>query len=195
MKRICKLVNLPLYLGIFTHMANVIKSKSGVLKGEKAVALKSHQIEPGLTKSLSHSEMTWKLLGGRHFMNHKPKTSLEFYSAVRRGVPKLSIDSLAQVMNIPMTKMAILLNLSYKTLTRKNKVDLLDTPVSSHAFEIADTIAKGLGVFDEEDRLNRWLNKENRALNGAKPYDLLDTSTGIKLVNQILGRIEEGVYS
>jgi putative toxin-antitoxin system antitoxin component (TIGR02293 family) len=186
---------LPLYLGIFTHMASSIKSKIGVVKEGKTAASKSHQNELGLTRGLSHSEMTWKLLGGRHFMAHKPKTSLEFYGAVRRGVPKLSIDFLAQVMNIPMTKMAILLNLSYKTLTRKNKVDLLDTPVSSHAFEIAETIAKGLGVFEDKERLNRWLNKENRALNGAKPYDLLDTSTGIKLVNQILGRIEEGVYS
>lgn len=186
---------LPLYLGIFTHMANSIKSKTGVVKGEKAVALGSHHIELGLTRRLSHAEMTWKLLGGRHFMTHKPKTTLEFYGAVRKGVPKLSIDFLAQVMDIPMTKMAILLNLSYKTLTRKNRVDLLDTPVSSHAYELADTIAKGLGVFEDEDRLNRWLKKENRALKGAKPYDLLDTSTGIKLVNQILGRIEEGVYS
>ena len=128
-------------------------------------------------------------------MARKPKTSLEFYGAVRKGVPKLAIDHLAEVMDIPMTKMAILLNLSYKTLTRKNKADLLDTSVSSHAYEIADTVAKGLQVFEDEDRLNRWLNKENRALNGAKPYDLLDTSSGIKLVNQILGRIEEGIYS
>ena len=192
---ICEMDILPLYLGIFTHMANSLKSKSGVVKSERAKVLRSHDNEPGRTKNLSHSEMTWKLLGGRRFMIHKPKTSLEFYRAVRKGVPRLSIDSLAHVMNIPMTKMAILLNLSYKTLTRKNEVELLDTPVSSHAFEIADTIAKGLGVFEDEDRLNRWLNKENRALNGARPYDLLDTSTGIKLVNRILGRIEEGVYS
>jgi putative toxin-antitoxin system antitoxin component (TIGR02293 family) len=176
-------------------MANVIKSKPVVVKVKKALAVKSGRIDLGLTKNLSQSEMTWKLLGGRHFMIRKPKTALEFYGAVRRGIPKLSIDFLAQVMNIPMTKMATLLNLSYKTLTRKNKVDLLDPSVSSHAFEIADTIAKGLGVFEDEERLNRWLNKENRALHGARPYDLLDTSTGIKLVNQILGRIEEGIYS
>jgi len=189
------MVILPLYLGIFTHMANVLKTKPVVVKSEKALVVKSVSIDFGLTKNLSQSEMTWKLLGGRHFLTRKPKTSLEFYVAVRKGIPKRSIDFLAQVMNIPMTKMAILLNLSYKTLTRKNKVDLLDSPISSHAYEIADTIAKGLGVFEEKERFNRWLNKENRALNGAKPYDLLDTSMGIKLVNQILGRIEEGVYS
>ncbi len=160
-----------------------------------APALASSGRDFGITKDLSHSERTWRLLGGTEFVYQQPKTSLEFYGAVRKGVPKLSIDRLARVMNIPMTKMAALLNLSYKTLTRKNITELLDTPVSSHAYEIADTIAKGIAVFEDEDRLNRWLQKENRALSGAKPFDLLDTSTGIKLVNQILGRIEDGVYS
>jgi putative toxin-antitoxin system antitoxin component (TIGR02293 family) len=176
-------------------MANSIKSKPAVTKKHNASNPGSFDESQGLAIGLSQSEMTWRLLGGHQFMAHKPKTSLEFYGAVRKGVPKLAIDYLAKVLGIPMTKMAILLNLSYKTLTRKNTIDLLDTPVSSHAYEIADTIAKGLSVFEDEDRLNRWLNKGNRALNGAKPFDLLDTSTGIKLVNQMLGRIEEGVYS
>ncbi len=176
---------LPVYLGIFTHMKNPMKN----------TVIKSSLKETAFNNVPSHSEMTWELLGGTQFINHVPETSLELYGVVRKGIPKLSIDSLAQVMHIPMTKMAILLNLSYKTLTRKRGADLLDTSVSSHAYELADTISKGLSVFEGEDLLNRWLNKENVALNGAKPYDLLDTPTGIKLVNQVLGRIEEGVYS
>jgi uncharacterized protein (DUF2384 family) len=39
------------------------------------------------------------------------------------------------------------------------------------------------------------MNKENRALNNMKPVQLLETMTGINMVNDILGRIEEGVYS
>jgi uncharacterized protein (DUF2384 family) len=52
-----------------------------------------------------------------------------------------------------------------------------------------------LSVFEDAQKLKRWLHKENKALNGQKPFDLLNTPTGIKLVNQILGRIEDGVYS
>jgi hypothetical protein len=58
-----------------------------------------------------------------------------------------------------------------------------------------DVIAKGFDVFEEKERFDRWLNKENSALKGAKPLDLLNTSAGTKLVAQLLGRIEEGVFS
>jgi putative toxin-antitoxin system antitoxin component (TIGR02293 family) len=154
---------------------------------EKVAGLLAH----GLTKE----EIIWELLGGKLFSARMPVTAMEFYDAVNIGVPKLSIDNLADVMDIPMTKMAYLLNLSYKTLTRKNKKDLLDPVVSSHTYEMSDTIVKGLEIFEDGAKLNKWLHKENRALNGKKPFDLLHTHTGIRLVAQVLGRLEEGVYS
>ncbi len=54
-----------------------------------------------------------------------------------------------------------------------------------HAFE----------VFEDEEKIKRWINTENRALNGMKPLALFDTLTGLSIVNNSLGRIEEGVYS
>jgi putative toxin-antitoxin system antitoxin component (TIGR02293 family) len=173
-------------------MANSIKSKTGVRVPDEPGSLKR---AIGKLTETSRYDLTWLLMGGKSFIRHKPKTSLEFYGAVKRGVPKLSIDFLALAMKIPMTKMAELLSLSYKTLTRKGKEELLDVPVSSQAYEMASTIAKGVAVFEDDDRFARWLHKENRALNGAKPLDLFDSSTGIRLVDHILDRIEEGIYS
>jgi len=157
------------------------------LISKKATLLASQ----GLTKE----EIKWELLGGALFSQNMPETTLEYYDAVKNGVPKLSIDILAGIMEVPMTTMANLLNLSYKTLTRKNKKDLLSSVVSFHTYEMSDIIAKGFEVFEDGDKLNKWLHKENRALKGKKPFDLLDSPTGIKLVSQVLGRLEEGVYS
>jgi len=148
-----------------------------------------------LSQGLTKEEIKWELLGGKLFSARMPLTAMEFYDAVSLGVPKLSVDNLADVMDIPMTTMAYLLNLSYKTLTRKNKKDLLDPIVSSHTYEMSDIIAKGLEVFEDGAKLNKWLHKENRALKGKKPFDLLHTPTGIRLVGQVLGRLEEGVYT
>ncbi len=50
-------------------------------------------------------------------------------------------------------------------------------------------------VFEDKEKVKHWMNKENRALNGKKPVQLLDTLTGINMVNDVLGRVEEGVYS
>lgn len=147
------------------------------------------------SQGITLEEIRWELLGGKLISPTMPRTALEFYDFVTTGIPRLSVDILAAVMDVPMTKMADLLNLSYKTLTRKNKKDLLDPVVSSHTYEMSNVIAKGLEVFEDVDKLRSWLQKENRTLQGRKPFDLLNTPTGIKLVNQILGRLEEGIYS
>lgn len=152
-------------------------------------------VESYLKKGISANRLTWIILGGKNFMNAEPNSMLDFVAASNNGIPKLAILNLAEVLNIPMKDMAVLLNVSYKTLSRKRKSDILNSIVSSLSVEIANTITKGLFVFEDVDKLNRWLHKENRALKGQKPFDLLNTPTGIKLVNQVLGRIEEGVYT
>lgn len=148
-----------------------------------------------LRRKAPANEITWTILGGKQFMLNEPVSGLDFLLASDKGVPKLSIESLANVMDVPMKDMAVLLSLSYKTLTRKKKTDVFGNLVSSLSIEIANTIAKGLSIFEDPEKLNRWLHKENKALNLQKPFDLLNTPTGIKLVNQILGRIEDGIYS
>jgi len=148
-----------------------------------------------LKKKESSDTITWEMLGGKKFMTSKPTSHLDFLTAGSRGIPKLSVTNLSEVLNVPMKDMAVLLNLSYKTLGRKKETDPLDTLASSLSIEIANTITKGLSVFEDSDKFNRWLHKENRALKGQMPFNLLNTPTGIKVVNQVLGRIEEGIYT
>ncbi|MEO8853349.1 MAG: antitoxin Xre/MbcA/ParS toxin-binding domain-containing protein, partial [Ginsengibacter sp.] len=138
---------------------------------------------------------TWEILGGKSFMPTVPKSAFEYVTIANKGIKKQSVTRLAELMNIPMKDMAALLNISYKTLGRKKETDTLDSISSSISIEIAESISKGLSVFEDSDKLSRWLQKENRALQGEKPIDLLNTPTGIKIVNKLLGRIEEGVYT
>lgn len=165
------------------------------IKSNQKPAKSTGDIVVGLRQKAPASQMTWMILGGKQFMDEQPSSALDFLAATGRGVPKSSIENLAEVMDVPMKDMATLLNLSYKTLSRKKKTDVFGDLVSSLSIEIAGTVAKGLAVFEDAEVLNRWLHKENKALKGQKPFDLLNTPTGIKLVNQVLGRIEDGVYS
>lgn len=138
---------------------------------------------------------TWEILGGKHFMPTVPKSDFEYVKIAHNGIKKQSVTRLAELMNIPMKDMAGLLNISYKTLGRKKETDILDSISSSISIEIAETISKGLSVFEDSGKLSRWLQKENRALQGEKPINLLNTPTGIKMINTLLGRIEDGIYS
>jgi len=155
-----------------------------------AITLKSF-----LMKGASINALVWAILGGKQFMAAAPETGLDYIAATSRGIPKQAVHNLAEVIDVPMKDMATLLNVSYKTLGRKKKTDTLDSLSSSLSIEIANTVAKGLAVFEDTDKFSRWLQKENRALQGKKPFELLNTPTGIKMVNKLLGRIEEGVYT
>lgn len=152
--------------------------------------IKSH-----IRKGSSANVITWAILGGEKFMPKQPVSTFDFLTASSKGITKQSVINLADIMAIPMKDIAILLNVSYKTLGRKRKTDILSTLASSLSIEIANTIANGLSVFEDADKLNRWLKKENKALSGKKPIELLDTPTGIKLTNRVLNRLEEGIYT
>jgi putative toxin-antitoxin system antitoxin component (TIGR02293 family) len=179
---------LPLPLGKMSLMTTAVTGKT---PGADITMLVSQYLRKGASTNL----ITWLILGGKQFMDKEPASMFDFVTAGKKGIPKLSVSNLSELMNVPMKDMATLLNVSYKTLGRKKGTDTLDGLTSSLSIEIANTFTKGLSVFEDPVRFNHWLQKENRALNGEKPFNLLNTPTGIKLVNQVLGRMEEGVYT
>ncbi len=136
------------------------------------------------------------LLGGTDLVDMEIKSDFDWITLSNAGLKKASLDSL--IGHLGMSKKAFtenILNLSVKTFERKKSNDLLDKRTSSHIIEIAKVVEHVFAVFDDEDTVKRWLNKPNRALNLMKPIDLFETPTGLDLVNRILGRIEEGVYT
>jgi putative toxin-antitoxin system antitoxin component (TIGR02293 family) len=56
-------------------------------------------------------------------------------------------------------------------------------------------IARVEEVFGSREKAEIWLNEPNRALNLQRPLDLLDTDEGAKQVEEVLIRIEHGVFS
>jgi putative toxin-antitoxin system antitoxin component (TIGR02293 family) len=112
------------------------------------------------------------------------------------GVTKNAINTLASFIGISRKYISEnIFDVSVKTLERKDNRAKLDKKTSSHAVEIAKLLQHTYEVFQDEEKVKRWLNKENRALNNLKPVELFDTLSGLRLVDNILVRIEEGVYS
>lgn len=113
-----------------------------------------------------------------------------------KGITKASLDKLAGYIGVTRKSMAEdILDVSVKTLERKAPSARLGKKISSHALEIARIMQHAYEVFEEENKVKLWMNRENRALNNKKPVELFDTLTGLNMVSDILARIEEGVYS
>lgn len=66
---------------------------------------------------------------------------------------------------------------------------------SSHIIAIARVIEHAKAVFEDEAKVKAWLDKPNGALNQAKPIELIFLPDGLNKIDNILTRIEEGIYS
>ena len=178
-------------------MSKIAKNtKTSVVK-EPAVAYKKNA---GHLRAVAKSTNAAKAkivhwLGGSSLVG--PITSeFDLINAGEKGIAKASVDELANYLGISRKVMAEdIFDLSVKTMERKSPKDKMDRRTSAHALEIAKVMQHGYEVFEDEEKLKHWVNKENKALNGSKPVLLFSTLTGLNMVNDVLGRIEEGIYS
>ncbi len=155
------------------------------------------QADPVATDSNGHTHFDaghW--LGLSNAASKKMMTYLDFIKLSNTGITKASINTLADHIGVSRKYISEnIFDVSVKTMERKDDKEKLNRKISSHALEIARLVQHGYTVFRDEEKLKRWLNRENRALNNMKPVELLDTLSGLVLVDDVLGRIEEGVYS
>ena len=137
-----------------------------------------------------------QLLGGKGLVKQAITSNFDLIALSDQGISKASLESL--IGHVGISKKSFIeniLDMSVKTLERKKSTEKLDRRTSSHVIEIAKVVEHAFTVFEEEEKVKRWLGKPNSALNNMKPLDLFATSTGLGMVNDTLGRIEEGVYS
>ena len=136
------------------------------------------------------------LLGGSDMLHTKIKSGFDLITLSNEGITKGSLDSL--ISHLGMSKKAFtedILDISVKTLERKKSHEKLDRRTSSHIIEITKVVEHAFEVFENEEKVKKWLNTINMGLNNMKPIDLFYIPTGLAMVDKVLSRIEEGVYS
>ncbi|SEN87998.1 putative toxin-antitoxin system antitoxin component, TIGR02293 family [bacterium A37T11] len=136
------------------------------------------------------------LLGGSSAIQASIDSDFDLIALSNQGLKKASLDALIGFMGMTKKYFAEhILDISVKTLERKKSDDTLDRHTSSHIIEVAKVVEHAFKVFEDAEKVKSWLNTPNRALNQMKPIDLFYIPTGLAMVDQVLGRMEEGVYS
>lgn len=107
---------------------------------------------------------------------------------------------MAGLLGVTDKEMARLLNQSIATFHRQAKARLsgetrLDAATSERLLLLGRLATYGAAVFQDKGKFTRWLRRPLRLLGDRSPVDLMDSTTGVQLVEDILGRIEYGVFS
>ena len=122
-------------------------------------------------------------------------TPLQLIDRSRQGIAGTEADRIARLLGVSDKEMAPLLNQSIATLHRQAKAGRLDAATSERLLLLARLAMYGATVFQDQGKFTRWLRRPLRLLGERSPLALLDSPTGVQLVEDILGRIEYGVFS
>ncbi len=113
----------------------------------------------------------------------------------RSGMGHAEVRRLATQLELTIRELATLLSMNERTMARRLVSGSLNKVESERLLLLDALAAHGLRVFEDQGKFNRWLRRPLEILDSQSPLQMLDTATGFQVVDQILGRIEYGVYS
>lgn len=105
------------------------------------------------------------------------------------------LNLLAHQLGVNLKELAALLQLSESTLHRLRRQATLAGPTAERVELLRGVIHHGLQVYGgDEAALHDWLRYPLAELDGRTPLQTLTTIAGFTQVNDILGRIEHGIF-
>ena len=148
--------------------------------------------------------LSYRWMGGDRVLEarfgHRLASELDWAEAVEEGLPTEALEAVMEQGTL------FWKNLSWKEIGtlviprrtfshRKEKGEPLTAEESDRLVRLVRAVAKAKETFQNEEKASRWLKKENRALGGRTPLEVLKTESGARLVENVLGRVAHGVYS
>jgi putative toxin-antitoxin system antitoxin component (TIGR02293 family) len=115
--------------------------------------------------------------------------------AIEEGLAVEELEVLRAGLDLPMEKLVSRLGISKATLHRRKRAGRLGPEESDRVLRFARLMGKAVEVFETKENARQWLASPQAGLGGAVPLDYAETEIGAREVEDLLGRIEYGVYS
>ena len=123
------------------------------------------------------------------------KNDSDFIKIIRNGIPKQVMTHLMEVADLSLTEMAAIVHTSDRTLRRYTPQQKLSQEQSERMIEMARLYSRGEEVFGSMNSFKEWMNTILLPFGNKRPKEFLDTSIGINMLMNELGRIEHGIFA
>lgn len=77
---------------------------------------------------------------------------------------------------------------------RRSRRERLTVEESDRVIRALRVLSAAEGVYESRERALQWLRRPNPRLNDRSPISLLKTDTGARIVEELLGQIDEGYF-
>ena len=130
-------------------------------------------------------------LGGRGATGRVIESEADMAAAIERGFSPTAVEALKN-QGVSEKEVAELI-IKPRTLShRKAKGQRLSVEESDRAAKLARIIALAEKTFANDDKARRWLHEKLASLDGRRPLELVRTTAGARIVENILARIAWG---
>ena len=126
---------------------------------------------------------------------HPITTVHEQISRIHAGLSFRAVTNLQKALDVPLEKVASVLGMSRATLHRRKIQGKIDKEESEKLVRYQRLLKKAEDVFGIAGNAREWLTHKQSGLGGAVPLDFAKSEIGAREVENLLGRIEYGVYS
>ncbi len=111
---------------------------------------------------------------------------------INKGLPRETYLRLKELTNFTAHDLSIVMGVPERTLARRK---VFKPDESERIIRIAKVFQHVLEVFGDLDSCRRWVSSPKKALGGKSPFEYCDTEPGAREVENLIGRIEHGVFS
>ncbi len=114
---------------------------------------------------------------------------------IQAGLSFRAVQNLQKALDIPLETVASVLGMSRATLHRRKRQGKIDEDESEKLVRYQRLLKKAEDVFGDGKSAREWLRHKQAGLGKAVPLDFARTEIGAREVENLLGRLEYGVYS
>ena len=118
---------------------------------------------------------------------------LNVITQVRKGLPVDLVDRASQALGLSVSELAKLGVLAPRTVAHSRKSGRLSPTQSDRVTRFLRVFQRTKRTFGTHEKARSWLLRPTHALDGHRPIDLFDTDEGVRLVENLLGRIDYGI--
>jgi putative toxin-antitoxin system antitoxin component (TIGR02293 family) len=133
--------------------------------------------------------------GASSILRLRASSMAELRDAVRSGLPFSSFVALTTQLEISPQRFAAVFGIPPRTLARRKEARHLNPQESDRLYRVARAASQAVEVLGSIDKARVWLKTPNRALGCEMPLDLLDTEIGARQVEEVLLRLNYGIFS
>jgi len=119
----------------------------------------------------------------------------ESVKEIREGLPVGRFFELEASLGVGTARLASVVGIPVRTLQRRKDDGRLTKEESDRVDRVCQLLGQATGVFESSTAAREWLTHPQMGLAGFVPLDLADTGAGIREVENLLGRIDYGVYA